>query len=80
MDKEERRQRINEIEDDLDDVREAIDDGLGMLLNLLGYMQAGEMNYSPEVCKKLYAEYREVRVNLLRKIDDISEDKLRNLR
>ena len=79
MDKEERRQRINEIEDDLDDIREQVDECFGVLLNLLNHIQVGE-NYAPETCKEMYSEYREERKNLLRRIDDISEYKLRNLR
>ena len=73
MDKEERRQIIIEIEDELDDVREAIDDSLGMLLSILSQMQEGQP-YAPEACKRLYSEYAEVRKNLLRKIDSISEN------
>lgn len=79
MDKEERRQRINDLEDDLDDVREIVDEGFGMLLTLLERMQAGE-NYPPEACKRLYSEYQETRKSLLRKIDDISEYELNQLR
>ena len=79
MDKEERRQYVNDLEDDLDDVRETVDESLGMLLNLLQYMQEGQ-NYTPEACKRLYSEYKETRKSLLRKIDEISEDKFRNLR
>lgn len=79
MDKEERRQAINSIEDDLDDVREEVAESFGVLLELLERMQVGE-NYPPEACKRMYSEYKDERKKILKKIDSISEDKLRNLR
>ena len=79
MDKEERRKKVNEIEDNLEDIREDVFEVFGVLLNLLDHMQAGEP-YPPEVCKRMYEEHREARKSLLRKIDDVLEYDLKNLR
>ena len=79
MDAEERRLRVNEIEDDLDDIRDDINEIGGMLLSVLEHMQVGE-NYPPETCKELYAENKTLLKKILRRVDDVSGFKIQKLR
>ena len=70
MDKEERRVRVNEIESDLDDIREGI---VFLLGNYMADLQiAGKTD--------LYQEVEKEWKKTLKKIDEITEYKLSKLR